>query len=849
LLPRIVAAINSGFRGPLPLARPRNATHVMVRASFNSLQMAKRSLGTTEELDSMPDRSPSPSRRIRLRISVTGTVQGIGFRPFVYRLATELRLWGWVRNESDRVVMEVEGEPQAAWEFERRLRHDFPAWTCYEGFDSELVPVDSRAATSSEAAFEVRESVASGSPGPTIPPDLAVCAECLAEVADPSDRRYRYPFTNCTQCGPRWSIVEGVPYDRPLTAMKGFAMCPACREEYENPGDRRFHAQPIACPNCGPRLWLCSAGGGAIASGDHALRDAAGRVLAGQILAMKGLGGFQLVCDATNEAALGELRRRKRRPDKPFALLMDEAMASAHCEVDSNEVQRLLRSAAAPIVLLRRRGEGCPHPPIAPSVAPENPYLGVMYPATPLHHLLLQAVGRPLVCTSGNLSEEPMAIENEEALSRLGGIADSFLLHDRPIVRAVDDSVVLADAVGTCTIRRARGFAPRPIRIRGGVPTLLALGGHLKNAPALAINGRVVLASHVGDLDTPAALRAFRRSVEDLLRFFQAAPELLVCDLHPDYASTRFGEELSGRLRAPLVRVQHHEAHFAACLAENEAGETPIESPVLGVVWDGTGYGTDGTAWGGEFFVFDGRRVRRAAHSATFALPGGDAAARQPRRSALGCLHKLFGVEEAWRRLQYLFRPEEGRVLARLLTVGQLCPRTSSIGRLFDAVAAILGLGAIVSFEGQAAMRLQFVAETYRHAYHGQRGDFEPSDHVAAVAACNITPAGDKDESAPLIVDWRPLVASLLRALGDQQPKEALAFAFHVRLAETTVEVAQRLGCRTIALSGGCFQNSLLRELVKTAAEERGLRLLVHREVPPGDGGLALGQVRMIGMG
>ncbi|NMC21405.1 MAG: carbamoyltransferase HypF [Thermogutta sp.] len=797
----------------------------------------------------MHDQPASSQERLRLRISVTGTVQGIGFRPFVYRLARDLGLSGWVRNESDRVAMEVEGKAAAVRMFEDRLRHEFPAWACYETFQAEHIPLGGSAERSAESGFEVRESLAAGDPAPTIPPDLAVCPECLRELEDPHDRRYRYPFTNCTQCGPRWSIVEGVPYDRPLTAMRHFSMCPDCRKEYEDPGDRRFHAQPIACPRCGPRLSLCDPHGNVLAEEDAALREAAGRVLEGRILAMKGLGGFQLICDATDERAVGELRRRKRRPDKPFALLVDELMAERYCRLATDAVRRLLRSAAAPIVLLRKREGESPRPPIAESVAPDNPYLGVMLPATPLHYLLLRAVERPLVCTSGNLSEEPMAIENQEALERLGGIADDFLLHDRPIVRPVDDSVVLADALGTCILRRARGFAPRPIPLREPLPVMLALGGHLKNAPALAMGPRVVLGSHVGDLDTPAALRAFRRSVEDLLRFFQAAPELLVCDLHPDYASTRFAEELSGRLRVPLLRVPHHEAHFAACLAENEGlhGEAAPELPVLGAVWDGTGYGTDGTSWGGEFFLFDGRGMRRVAHFATFALPGGDAAARQPRRSALGCLYELLGSEAAG-PLGHLFQPGEARVLTRLLAGGTLCPRTSSAGRLFDAAAALLGLGETASFQGQPAMRLQFAAEEFREAYHKEHRGADPADAAQPLAPCRIRPAEEAPDAEPWIVDWRPLFDSLLRAREDRLPAATLAFAFHARLAQTATEVARRFGCRTVALSGGCFQNSLLRELTGRLADQDGLKLLVHREIPPSDGGLALGQIWLAGL-
>ena len=563
------------------------------------------------------------------------------------------------------------------------------------------------------APFEIRTSEGRSPPQPTIPADLATCPECLAEVRDPSQRRYDYPFTNCTNCGPRWSIIEQLPYDRPRTSMARFEMCPECRAEYENPADRRFHAQPIACPRCGPMLQLLDS---LLECGDEsphskdALHAAARRLLAGRIVAMKGLGGFQLLVDATNAEAVAILRQRKRRPDRPFAIMvatLDEARR--YCEVSEAEAE-LLSSHRAPIVLLRRIATSplspLPSPPV-PGVAPDNPYLGVMLPYTPLHHLLLAAVGRPLVCTSGNLAEEPMAITIEDARRRLAPIADAILTHDRPIVRPVDDSIVRVGPDGPQVLRRARGFAPLPIELRLGrtgcqpvpristgddprgqvgnlsydLPTVLAVGGHLKNTVALALSRvrethhdptsvgaavaqpalerqcncrsnesvrlsthptQVVMSAHVGDLDSVPSVEVFRRAIDDLVNFFQVEPDAVACDLHPDYASTRHAQRLSAEWGVPLVRVQHHHAHVAACMAEHG-----LQGPVLGFSWDGTGYGPDGTVWGGEALWCDGSEYNRVAHLRTFALPGGDAAVREPRRSALGLLFEMLGPRAA----------------------------------------------------------------------------------------------------------------------------------------------------------------------------------------------------------
>lgn len=846
---------------------------------------------------------------VRWRIHVSGIVQGIGFRPFVYRLAHRHKLKGWVLNAADGVTLEIEGSPenlQAFWD-DFHLRP--PAGVVYESVQRTEIPTQQV----EEAGFRILPSRHEGPREPNIPPDLATCAECLRELRDPRDRRYRYPFINCTHCGPRWSIIEGVPYDRPLTSMKIFPMCPACRQECEDPGDRRFHAQPVACPACGPEVELLSRDGTPLARGEAAITAAVEAVRQGQILAFKGLGGFQLICDAGQPEAVEELRRRKRRPDKPFAIMLTEKMLAQLCDPPSPVAKQWLDSPYVPIVLLRRRTPFGPSEDSAPprdrpssehgsssplgwrlsraaspgpeapwnvceAVAPGNPYLGVMFPYTPLHHLLMEAVDRPIVCTSGNLTEEPMAIDDADALRRLGGIADLFLVHNRPIVRPVDDSVLAeGDAEDVFVIRRARGFAPRPIRLGMKLPTILATGGHLKNVVALAMQEQVILSGHVGDLDNLLAWGAHRRAIEDLLRFFQAVPEAVACDLHPDYASTRTAEELAGRLRVPLYRWQHHVAHFAATLAEWErvgtdlcfdalarkvnasTGDPPQatlslpEPPILGVIWDGTGYGIDGTVWGGEFFLFDGQGFRRVAHLRTFSLPGGEVVVRQPRRALLGLLAECDRADKEMGPhgiLQSMFEEAELRLLLRALSRGVQSPRTSSMGRLFDAVAALLGLGAQISFEGQAAMGLQFAAE---EAFFGSVKDHSSIEGQSEFQDRGLgTIYGEKHNVVspltivgkdPLVLDWQPLVESLLSAVRAGISRSQLAWGFHQRLVEATFELAEALKPRGLVCSGGCFQNQLLRRLIRRESKRRGLPVWLAQRIPPGDGGLALGQL------
>jgi hydrogenase maturation protein HypF len=629
----------------------------------------------------------------RLRVTVRGAVQGVGFRPFVYRLAGELGLQGWVRNSNLGVVIEVEGGVETLERFRLRLERERPPRAFIQSLEaSYLDPTGYR-------AFEIRPSDASGERRALVLPDIATCPDCRREIFDPRDRRYRYPFTNCTHCGPRFTIIEALPYDRPSTSMKGFPMCPACRAEYEDPGDRRFHAQPTACPDCGPKLSLWDADGRALAEREDALAGAADALRRGAIVALKGLGGFHLMVDARSEGAVRELRTRKAREEKPLACMFPSLESAREvCEISDAE-ERLLVSPESPIVLLRRLA-GAPGA-IDPGVAPGNPYLGVMLPYTPLHHLLLADLGFPVVATSGNRAEEPICIDEREALERLSGIADLFLVHDRPIVRHADDSIVRLCAGRELVMRRARGFAPLPVPLPVAGAPALAVGAFLKNTIALCAREEAFVSQHIGDLATPQARDAFAGAVRDLEHLLDIAPSEVACDLHPDYPSTRFARETG----LPIVAVQHHEAHALACMAENE-----LTPPVLAVSWDGTGYGLDESVWGGEFLRVTEGAVERVAHLRTFRLPGGEAAVREPRRCALGLLWDVFGEKASAPG----FSAPERAVLDGMLRRGVNSPVTSSAGRLFDAVASLCDLRQVTRFEGQAAMELEFAATAGR---------------------------------------------------------------------------------------------------------------------------------------
>jgi hydrogenase maturation protein HypF len=746
---------------------------------------------------------------IRRAIFCEGIVQGIGFRPFVHRLAAELELSGWVSNSPRGVEIEAEGTTRRLDEFLRRIREGHPP-------GARVNRVEVRAiALRNDDGFAIVRSSAAGVRVPALPADLAMCAACLAEIRDPQSRRQRYPFTTCSSCGPRYSVVDDLPYDRARTTMRSFALCRDCAREYQDPCDRRFHAETIACPACGPKLSLLDAAGRILARGDSALRRAAEAVRDGRIVALKGIGGFQLIVDALNDAAVARLRERKHRPDKPFALMFPSIEAiRAHC-VLSVEEQRALEDGAAPIVLLEK-SRGAIGPRIADSVAPRNPTLGAMLPYTPLHTLLLEAVARPVVCTSGNLSEEPICAETDEAIARLAQIADLFLTHDRPVARPLDDSVVRIGARGQRLIRRARGYTPVSIGIGADGPGVLALGAHMKNTIAVALGREAILSQHIGDLDSAPGRAAFRRAIDDLTSFYRCTPEMIACDMHPDYASTIAAEEFAERLKAPLLRVQHHHAHVAACMAEHR-----LEGTVLGFAWDGTGYGPDGTIWGGEALVARDAAFERVATLRPFALPGGDRAVREPRRSALAVLQAA-GVKPH----HYLSRWFEGAELDRIAKVAEVrinAPLTTSVGRLFDAVAALCGFCGVATFDGQAAMELEHALDT-----GAERAGAYP---IAVV----------RDEL--IVADWRPLVRALLE---DRRRGAAIARVsarFHNALAGLAAEIATHIGLERVVLSGGCFQNEYLLNRTAALLEERGFEVHWPRTVPPNDGGIALGQV------
>ncbi|MBV8378796.1 MAG: carbamoyltransferase HypF [Verrucomicrobia bacterium] len=742
----------------------------------------------------------------RAKITVRGAVQGVGFRPHVYRLATELALQGWVINASAGVLIEVEGVSETLRQFLLRLEKEKPPRAELQGVEfSILDPVGYK-------GFEIRFSDQQGPKTVLILPDVATCADCLKDILEPANRRHGYPFTNCTNCGPRFSILEALPYDRPNTSMRKFIMCPNCTREYHDPRDRRFHAQPNACPRCGPQLEVWAPDETIRGQGYDAFSQAADLVREGHILALKGIGGFQLIVDATSERAVTTLRARKRREEKPFALMypsLEEARED--CRVSALE-ERLLLSPESPIVLLERRTAATR---LASSLAPRNPALGVMLPYSPLHHLLVRALGRPIVATSGNLSSEPMCTDNREAVARLHGIADAFLVHDRPIVRPVDDSVVRVVRERELVLRRARGYAPLPVQMSAGLPCVLAVGAQSKNTVALSVGSKVFLSQHIGDLETGHGLSAFDQVAADLPRLYEVTPEFIACDLHPDYVSTKY----AWKRPESVHLVQHHWAHALACMAENE-----IEAPALAVVWDGAGFGSDGTIWGGEFLLAEGAVFRRVAHLHPFQLSGGEAAVWQPRRAALGVLFELGGdgaIQDPTLAPVQGLGTVELSLIRRMLAEASSASATTSAGRLFDAVASLVGLRQQVSFEGQAGMELEFAIEQGVH-------DAYPFE---------------VEEGEPYVVDWRPMIRQVIEDLRADQPLGRIAALFHNTLAQMVLAIAQRVEEEKVVLTGGCFQNRYLTEHCVDMLRSAGFRVYWHQRVPPNDGGIALGQV------
>lgn len=752
-----------------------------------------------------------PTSRERQNLTIRGTVQGVGFRPHAYRLARELNLSGWILNTPEGVQLEIEGPHETVHTFTKRLENERPAL-------SQIVSIKSiQKPPYSTTPFKIRSSAQSGKKAALILPDIATCPECLSEILDPQNRRYLYPFTNCTHCGPRFSIINKIPYDRPNTTMYRFKLCSECQSEYDNPLDRRFHAQPIACPQCGPQLSFAlplpyqhqgnpseidqATPHGALAHAIETLRS-------GKILALKGLGGFQLLVDARNARAVKRLRNRKHRSQKPFATLFPSLEQVRTCCDLSLQEANLLTSPQAPIVLLKKIHDDLPE------VAPGNPELGIMLPCTPLHHLIMRELKFPLVATSGNISEEPICFENRQALRQLEKVADAFLLHNRPIARPIDDSVVRCIHGKPQILRRARGFAPLPIKTKTPTKPLLAVGGHLKNAVAIAAHDQVFLSQHIGNLETEESRRAFVNATKDLPRLYDAPPALVLHDAHPDYHSSQHAKSL-GTLSKP---VQHHLAHVYACMAEHQ-----LSPPVLGVSWDGTGYGSDGTVWGGEAFLVTNDYTKRVASLLPFQLPGGEKAVKEPRRSALGLLHKASKLQAA---SSLGFAPTDLQLLRQALEKTINSPSSSSMGRLFDAVSALLQIRLVSTYEGQAAMELEWAARIGST----QRG--YPLDLIPP-----------EDETHPHRIDWRPLFAAILDEISNRAPTETIARKFHNSLATLAVKLAQNAGCKQVVLSGGCFQNRLLSQLTVRNLRKSGFTPYWHQKVPPNDGGIALGQI------
>lgn len=748
--------------------------------------------------------------RVRKGVEVSGIVQGVGFRPYIYRLATELHLTGFISNTAAGVTIEIQGSPEAVEEFLRRLPAEAPPLARITSATVRDLALDH------DRGFEILASRGGEERRVLISPDVAICADCLRELFDSADRRYRYPFINCTNCGPRFTIVRDIPYDRARTSMSVFPMCAACRREYDDPLNRRFHAQPNACWECGPRVELWDHRGRAIESRDP-IAEAAARMADGAVVAVKGLGGFHLAVDATDTEAVERLRERKRRVEKPFAIMVpDLATAERFCELDE-PARRLLRSPQRPIALLPRNELSA----IAEAVAPRNRYLGIFLPYTPLHYLLFAEGGfAALVMTSGNISEEPIAIDNQEAVNRLGELADFLLVHNRDILLRSDDSVLRVVGEKPRQLRRSRGFVPAPVFLREELPPILAAGGELKSTICLTKGKHAFLSQHIGDLENLESYRFFEEAVEHLQRILEIKPQFVAYDLHPDYFATRWALAQTGVER---VGVQHHHAHVASCMAENH-----LEGRVIGLALDGTGYGTDGRIWGGEVLLADYREFTRAAHLAYVPMPGAAASIHEPWRMAVSYLAQHFGRDLARLPIPFIAQldPRRLEIVLRMLEQKVNSPLTSSCGRLFDAVAALAGIRQHVNYEAQAAIELEMAI--------GRDG------HDAAY------PLSLVEEAGGWVIDTRALFEALVRDLQRDVPAGAVSRRFHNGLVETFARLAgllrERTGLDRVCLSGGTFQNVYLLERLEQRLKADRFGVFTHSEVPPGDGGLSLGQ-------
>ncbi len=752
-------------------------------------------------------------KKVRYRIELNGLVQGVGFRPFVYRLAGDHHLTGWVLNDVNGVRIEIEGYEDACEAFLLRLQQDPPPPSKIHTFHTMRIPLRN------DTSFRILESSSSSdTPQVWVLPDLALCHECHKELFDPENRRYRYPFITCTHCGPRFTIIESLPYDRERTTMTDFEMCSYCRAEYENPLDRRFHAQPIACHHCGPQLIWFSSGDHKV-SGEEALACAAQALKNGQIIAVKGLGGYHLMVDATHNEAVQELRRRKRRSWKPFAVMYpDVKTLERHVHISSEE-RALLTSYHSPILLCERTQAGWEE--ISPSVAPLSPYLGVFLPYTPLHALLMKELQKPLVATSANLTDEPIQYIDELAFKTLQPLCDGFLTHNRRIAHHADDSVLhvlYTPQKRFQSLRRARGYAPLPLIISHDLPPLLAVGGHMHNTIALSRKNEIIVSQLIGDLDTLESREIFEKTVEHYLTITGIEPIAIIHDLHPDYFTTQWA--LSQDI--PTHAVQHHYAHMCACLCENQ-----IQTDALALTWDGTGYGTDGTIWGGEFLFGNATSFTRVASLYPFKLPGGDQAVRQPWRVTLALLYECFGKHiPSWLPLYKKVPEKKIDVLLQLIEKDIACVHTSSMGRLFDGVSALLGLCFENTYQAQAPQMLEYTALKNRSS--------DPHPHPFRY---------ELTQTSPILLDWRPMIEDIVKALHQHIPVPVIAHRFHMTLLKASQDIIMTIQPPCVCLTGGVFCNRILTEGFLEWGNRKNVRVYIHEEFPPSDDSIALGQI------
>lgn len=763
----------------------------------------------------------------RYQITIKGIVQGIGFRPFIYKLAHQLHLKGWVNNSTEGVLIDLECEEEELENFQAKIQQEKP-------LQSEIYSIEIKQlnlVNYQEFYIKNSESTNNRNKSAIVLPDLSTCNECLQEIFDSKNRRYRYPFTNCTNCGPRYSIIQDLPYDRQNTTMSQFTMCLECENEYHNPLNRRFHAQPNACQKCGPHLELWDKKGNCIAKLDDALKQTAELIGLGKIIAVKGLGGFHLMVDARNQLVVKKLRNRKKRPHKPFALMYPNLeQIKQDCFVSTLE-ENLLNSPASPIVLVKKIDNNKQNNPnfICEEVAPKNPYLGVSLPSNPLDHLLLNNLNFPVVATSGNVNNEPICINELEALTRLNSIADYFLIHNRPILRAIDDSIVRIINDELMILRRARGYAPLPLNLpsfnQQKYNKILAVGGHLKNTIAMAFNQQIFLSQHIGNLENIETLNSFEKTIKSLSKIYDFKPDLIVCDAHPDYYSTQYAETLSRSNKTqkiPVIQVQHHLAHIFATIAEHQ-----VKTPLLGIAWDGTGYGLDNTIWGGEFFYITDTKIERIASFLPFPLLGGNKAILEPRRIALALLNQAYkDLENLPANLNIIdsFSPQELKLFKTMVQNKLNTPLTSSVGRLFDGIASLLGIIDKVTFEGEAAMQLEFLINDYKTQ------EFYPFNWEYISNSCSY-------------IDWKTMIKNIIEDYLLKKSLSLIASKFHLTLVEIIKTIAIKIGVKNVVLSGGCFQNKYLLENTIICLDNEKFSPYWSQKIPINDGGLAVGQV------